>query len=803
MKLCSKPLQNNPLQTSTMKKSIYIILFFSLVFVTKGFSVALTWVGIGSGGAGTNFNAAANWSPAQVPTAADACTINMTVGTNNIISLSGNITVGSISMSVSGSRQGRLRANGFLLTVNGAASFNAVNYTSPANYSYCEVDAGNAPGGFVFNGATQIHTTGSGDTYIGGATSSEGTMTFNSSLNLGPWAYTNPGDEPIFAFDAVGAQTVTYRSNYHIKPSSMRFGVVNSPTVTIVAVAPGLAPGNYFTIYDGSFILNNNSLVDIGNFDCDPWVAGAGIQLNSTSTLRIGDNNNFPGFGVATANPTNYSTYTVSSTSTTHYNGGLAQSVSNLAAPGYGHIMYSGAGTKTSAGGFMIRGNWTNNGTFAHNNNQHTFNGTVNQTIGGTSATIFYNLAENKPSGTLLMGINNNQANNSLILTAGPFDLNSFTFIVNNALTTAVVRTAGYIISETNSGANPSILQWNMGATTGAFVFHFGTTGGVYIPFTFNKTTAGASNVSISTRPTAVSANTPWATGVTHMYSPTLAQDGSDEAVIDRWWHITCTAATTANLTFSYSGAENTMIVPYNTGNIGAQYWGSSAWLPNNSNIGSAAAVTAGTGSVTANGVAFTAGTFTPMVLSSLSAPLPVELVSFTGNCVDDFAELIWITASETNNSHFDILRSDNGEPFHVVGTVDGNGTTSLISEYGFVDQEPIGVSTMYRLVQYDFNGDNKMFAPISVNSCASGNSTVTTYASNEELVVLINSKDEGVFTVNIVDLQGRTINSQQLTAGEGSSKFSLSKEGIAPGIYLVVTSMPNGEMSSEKILIQ
>lgn len=783
-----------------MKKAIYIILFFSLAFATEGFSVALTWVGIGSGGAGTNFNAAANWSPAQVPTAADACTISMTVGTNNIISLSGNITVGSIAMTVSGGRQGRLRANGFLLTVNGAASFNAVTYSSPVNYSYCEVDAGNAPGGFVFNGATAIHTTGSGDTYIGGATSSEGTMTFNSSLNMGPWAYTNPGDEPIFAFDAVGAQTVTYRSNYHIKPSTMRFGVVNSPTVTIVAAAPGAAPGNLFTMYDGSFIVNNNTVVDIGDFDFDPWTTNSGIQINSTATLRIGNDNNFPGFAAAV----NYSSYTISSTSTVEYYGGAAQSVSNLANPGYGHITYSGAGAKTSAGSFSIRGNWTKNAaTFNHNNSTHTFNGTPNQTIGGTSATIFYDLVENKASGSLLMGITNNQVNNVLTLTAGPLNLNAFTLIVNNAALAAVVRTAGYIISETNTAANASILQWNMGATTGAFVFHFGTTGGVYIPLTFNKTTAGVSNVSISTRPTAVTANTPWATGVTHMFSPTLAQDGSDEAVIDRWWHITSSGASTANVTFTYRGAENTMIVPYNTGNVGAQYWGSAAWLPNNSNIGSAAAVTAGTGSVTASGVAFTAGTFTPMVLSSVAAPLPVELVSFTGTCFGDFAELIWVTASETNNSHFDILRSDDGEPFRVVGTRNGYGTTSAMHEYNFIDELPVGTSTMYRLVQYDFNGDNKMFAPISVSSCASGNSTVHTYASNEELVVLIDSKDEGVFTVSIVDMQGRTVSAQQLTAGEGSSRFGISKEGIVPGIYLVMTTLPNGEVTSEKIFIQ
>lgn len=782
-----------------MRKTFVLLFLSLLLFSTEGFSVARTWVGIGAGGAGTNFNAAANWSPAGVPTAADALTISITAGASSAISLSASITVGSLDMSVSGSRNGFLRANGFVLTVNGAANFNAVTYSSPVNYSYLEIDAGNAPGGFVFNGATQIHTTGSGDTYIGGATVAEGSMTFNANLTMGAWSYTNPGDEPIWIFNAPGAQTISYRSNYHIKPSSIFVGTTNSPSATFNAVAPGVTAGNFFTLYDGQFTIGNASIADIGDFDFDPWVAGTAININSTATLRIGNDNNFPGFGVATANPTNYGSYTVSSTSTVHYYGGAAQSVSNLANPGYGHITYSGAGAKTSAGNFSIRGNWTNNGTFNHNSNTHTFNGTPNQTIGGTSATVFFNLVENKASGSLLMGVNNNQVNNVLTLTAGPLDLNSFTLIINNASLAAVVRTSGYIISETNSGANPSIVQWNMGATTGAFVFPFGTTGAVYIPFTFNKTTATVSNVSVSTRPTAVAANTPWASTVTHMYSPTLAQDGSDEAVIDRWWHITCTAATTANLTFSYRGAENTMIAPYNTGNVGAQYW-SAAWLPNNSNIGSAVAVLAGVGTVTANAVGFTAGAFTPMVLSSLGAPLPVELISAGGDCVGGFAHLEWSTASETDNSHFVVMRSDNGEPFMEIGREIGNGTTSMVSYYDFVDDEPLTSTTVYRLIQYDFNGGSHAFTPFTIATCEPTSSSAVVYNETEGVSVIIQSESEATYVVSIHDMQGRLITTSQIQAANGVSRYTLSDVELANGIYIVSVTSSGGQVQTTKI---
>lgn len=789
-----------------MKK--YYGFLLAAVFVTafagNAFGVARSWVGIGAGGAGTDFNTAGNWSPAGVPTAADALTININ-SASGTITLSSSITVGSLTMSVTGNRNGILRANGFVLTVNGAASFNAVSYVSVVNYSYCELDAGNAPGGFVFNGATQIHTTGSGDTYIGGATVSEGTMQFNNNLTIGAWAYTNPGDEPIWSFNGTGTQTVTFSSNYHVKPSSFIFGTTNSPTVNFTASPAALAPGNWLTVYDGNFTVNNSAIVDIGDFDFDPWVAGTTINLNSTSTLRIGNDNNFPGFGVASANPTNYSTFNIGASSTTNYYGGLAQSVSNLASPGYGHIVYGGAGTKTSAGNFSIRGNWTNNGTFVHNSNTHTFDGTVNQTIGGTSTTTFYNLVENKSAGILYMGITNNQVNNVLTLTAGQLNLNSYTLIVNNAATTAVTRTSGYIVSEVASATNPSILQWNMGATTGSFVFPFGTAAAVYIPFTFNKTTATAANVSVSTRATAGTANTPWASGVTHMYDPNLAQDGSDEAVIDRWWHITATAATTANLTFSYRGAENTMIAPYQTGNIGAQYWGSSAWLPNNSNIGSAVAVTAGVGTVTANGVSFAAGTFTPMILSSLAAPLPVEFTDVSANCTGTSVLVDWITATEVNNNYFVVERSGDNASFVPVGTLNSlapNGNSVSELHYRFTDAAPLSGTAYYRIRQVDFNGDKTYSGTAVAQACAGDHNTIGVYSAGTEVNVSIEAESAGDYQISIFDMNGKCVSQQKVSALEGSNRYRLGFDLNASGVYLVRVSGDQGDFVSRRLYL-
>jgi hypothetical protein len=463
--------------------------------------------------------------------------------------------------------------------------------------------------------------------------------------------------------------------------------------------------------------------------------------------------------------------------------------------------------TPSAAGIITLEGDWNNNAGntgFTADAGTVVMNGAA-QSITGSSSTTFYNLTL-QGTGTKTLGVNTvvggvTTTTGVLSLGTRPLDLNSFRLDISNPATTAVTFTTGYVISETNSGTNPSIMRWRMGATTGNFVFPFGTTGGVQIPLTFNKTVATSSTVDIATRPTATSANTPWAGGVTHMYDPTLAQDGSDEAVIDRWWEMTASASITANVTFSYRGAENTLAVPYNTGNLGAQWW-SAAWLPNNANIGSAPAVLAGVGSVTAN--ALTIGSsYTPWVLSSLSAPLPVELVSFTSQCSGNHVELSWTTASEVNNSFFIVQRSEDGVNFRDIGTRAGNGTTSQLHAYSFIDTEPTSGTTYYRLRQTDYNGQFTTTPLIVQEQCGNGGEVISSFSGGSNIVVDIYTPAESDYTIHVYDDQGKLVFVNPVFAGEGSNRFEMTDAIPAVGIYMITVTGASGISYSNKVYVQ
>lgn len=204
--------------------------------------------------------------------------------------------------------------------------------------------------------------------------------------------------------------------------------------------------------------------------------------------------------------------------------------------------------------------------------------------------------------------------NNSIVLDGAYIVLDGGTaatniyVVVEQSSTSGIVRsTGGHISSE----GQYNFVKWVSGASTGNYIFPFGVGGTAadYIPFTFNKTTAGTSDISMST----------WTTNQPNIPHPTISNvaavttmvgiPDSVNNAIDRFWDIKASFPVTADLTFSYRGSENTTLVP--TDNFEAQHWNGSVWDPQ-AGLGNAG-VTSGIGTV---GPVTGQTTFSPWVLT-------------------------------------------------------------------------------------------------------------------------------------------------------------------------------------------
>jgi hypothetical protein len=87
---------------------------------------------------------------------------------------------------------------------------------------------------------------------------------------------------------------------------------------------------------------------------------------------------------------------------------------------------------------------------------------------------------------------------------------------------------------------------------------------------------------------------------------------------------------------------------------------------------------------------------------------IPVELTSFSANVISGNIELIWSTATETNNQGFDVERSQDNVVFERIGFVPGFGTTTEPKSYSYTDQSLNNGKYYYRLKQIDYDGSFK-----------------------------------------------------------------------------------------------
>ena len=92
----------------------------------------------------------------------------------------------------------------------------------------------------------------------------------------------------------------------------------------------------------------------------------------------------------------------------------------------------------------------------------------------------------------------------------------------------------------------------------------------------------------------------------------------------------------------------------------------------------------------------------------TLGASLPVELISFRGFLYTQKIELNWVTASEINNSHFEIEKSVDGENFEFLKKITSSHNTQNQQTYNFSDFDLTNKLQYYRLKMIDLDGKHE-----------------------------------------------------------------------------------------------
>jgi hypothetical protein len=181
------------------------------------------------------------------------------------------------------------------------------------------------------------------------------------------------------------------------------------------------------------------------------------------------------------------------------------------------------------------------------------------------------------------------------------------------------------------------------------------------------------------------------------------------------------------------------------------------------------------------------------------SNPLPVELLSFTGNCSEGQTILTWQTASEFNSSYYSLEKSKDGEDWREINNQPAAGNSTSLLTYQFVDNTDSGDATYYRLTQVDENGESETFNTILV-SCNDDSDLFKTLPNPSDVSFQVLVKNEslvGKATMRLVDTKGTLVSIKEVEITEGTNLFYLN-ENVTPGIYYL--SISNGTNSTEVI---
>lgn len=185
------------------------------------------------------------------------------------------------------------------------------------------------------------------------------------------------------------------------------------------------------------------------------------------------------------------------------------------------------------------------------------------------------------------------------------------------------------------------------------------------------------------------------------------------------------------------------------------------------------------------------AGQNTEFIIDYSFSALPVELVTYSGYYDDskDHSVLNWETATELNNDYFSIYRSNNGNQFDLIGTVNGQGTTNQTTEYQFIDSLPRYGINYYMLKQHDFDGQVEELGIISILKEGEANSIIypNPVSKDGKINIQMNTSVDEVVLISVYDNMGKKVNELDTKVIKGINTIQLNlPNSIKSGTYII-----------------
>ena len=190
--------------------------------------------------------------------------------------------------------------------------------------------------------------------------------------------------------------------------------------------------------------------------------------------------------------------------------------------------------------------------------------------------------------------------------------------------------------------------------------------------------------------------------------------------------------------------------------------------------------------------------------------PLPVELINFSASQYDNSVQLKWQTASETNNSGYEILKKkyETEDKWDRIAFIEGSGTTSSPQTYSYQDNKIENGTWFYRIMQYDYDGTSKLIAetPVDIILSSEQISLQQNYPNpfNPSTIIEYRLTSSGSVKLKVYDVMGReiaTLIDELQSAGLHAVTFNGGE--IASGLYVYTLQSGSQIKTGQMLLIR
>ncbi|MDX5421899.1 MAG: T9SS type A sorting domain-containing protein [Hymenobacteraceae bacterium] len=195
---------------------------------------------------------------------------------------------------------------------------------------------------------------------------------------------------------------------------------------------------------------------------------------------------------------------------------------------------------------------------------------------------------------------------------------------------------------------------------------------------------------------------------------------------------------------------------------------------------------------------------------ATAAAPLPVELISFKAETQQNSIQLKWKTASETDNSHFEVeVSQDVKSGFAKVGEVKSKVTNSVVTTaYTYTHNYSGNAATLYyRLKQVDLDGTYAYSKVVSVEPVVKPVQQEMIVVAPNPLIynskVFITSESSGKAVLRLSSIAGKQVYFREVDVEQGQNTLQLPLyDQLQKGLYVLTVEL-NGRLYTVKVIKQ